>query len=107
MSRLPHPEEIACEKPVGVLHHLRAGIDDHTRVRSTAESRLKRQRPGSGYGRPCASRACHSASSYSRERVRKRSPVGRSSENHKMMLDHYQQTKNLLVSYSPNKLGFF
>jgi hypothetical protein len=24
-----------------------------------------------------------------------------------MMLDHYQQTKNLLVSYSPKKLGFF
>jgi hypothetical protein len=24
-----------------------------------------------------------------------------------MMLDHYQQTKNLLISYSPNKLGFF
>ncbi|MEY3746542.1 MAG: hypothetical protein RL194_1, partial [Pseudomonadota bacterium] len=24
-----------------------------------------------------------------------------------MMLDHYQQTKNLLVSYSPNALGFF
>jgi aldehyde dehydrogenase len=24
-----------------------------------------------------------------------------------MMLDHYQQTKNLLVSYSPQKLGFF
>ncbi len=35
----------------------------------------------------------------------KESGVGR--ENHKMMLDHYQQTKNLLVSYSPNKLGFF
>jgi hypothetical protein len=31
--------------------------------------------------------------------------VGR--ETHKMMLDHYQQTKNLLVSYSPKKLGFF
>ena len=31
--------------------------------------------------------------------------IGR--ENHLMMLDHYQQTKNLLVSYSPNKLGFF
>ena len=29
------------------------------------------------------------------------------SENHKMMLDHYQQTKNLLVSYSPKALGFF
>src|SRR5271170_5657163 len=28
-------------------------------------------------------------------------------ENHKMMLDHYQQTKNLLVSYSPQKQGFF
>ena len=28
-------------------------------------------------------------------------------ENHKMMLDHYQQTKNMLVSYSPKKLGFF
>ncbi|WP_125776840.1 aldehyde dehydrogenase [Antribacter gilvus] len=35
----------------------------------------------------------------------KGSGVGR--ENHKMMLDHYQQTKNLLVSYSPQKLGFF
>ncbi len=35
----------------------------------------------------------------------KQSGVGR--ETHKMMLDHYQQTKNLLVSYSPNKLGFF
>ena len=28
-------------------------------------------------------------------------------ENHKMMLDHYQQTKNLLVSYSTKALGFF
>lgn len=35
----------------------------------------------------------------------KSSGIGR--ENHKMMLDHYQQTKNLLVSYSPRKLGFF
>jgi aldehyde dehydrogenase len=35
----------------------------------------------------------------------KGSGIGR--ENHLMMLDHYQQTKNLLVSYSPKKLGFF
>jgi aldehyde dehydrogenase len=35
----------------------------------------------------------------------KQSGVGR--ENHKMMLDHYQQTKNLLVSYSQNAQGFF
>jgi len=35
----------------------------------------------------------------------KESGIGR--ETHKAMLDHYQQTKNLLVSYSPNKLGFF
>lgn len=35
----------------------------------------------------------------------KQSGIGR--ENHRMMLDHYQQTKNLLVSYSPNKMGFF
>jgi aldehyde dehydrogenase len=35
----------------------------------------------------------------------KNSGVGR--ENHKMMLDHYTQTKNLLVSYSPKPLGFF
>jgi aldehyde dehydrogenase len=35
----------------------------------------------------------------------KQSGIGR--ENHKMMLDHYQQTKNVLVSYSPKKLGFF
>ncbi|MDG4596552.1 MAG: aldehyde dehydrogenase family protein [Candidatus Contendobacter sp.] len=35
----------------------------------------------------------------------KQSGIGR--ETHKMMLDHYQQTKNLLVSYSPGALGFF
>ena len=35
----------------------------------------------------------------------KQSGIGR--ENHKSMLDHYQQTKNLLVSYSPKALGFF
>ena len=35
----------------------------------------------------------------------KESGIGR--ENHKMMLNHYQQTKNLLVSYSESKLGFF
>ncbi|WP_238329249.1 aldehyde dehydrogenase family protein [Pseudomonas aeruginosa] len=35
----------------------------------------------------------------------KKSGVGR--ETHKMMLDHYQQTKNLLVSYDINPLGFF
>ncbi len=35
----------------------------------------------------------------------KQSGIGR--ENHKMMLGHYQQTKNLLVSYSPKALGFF
>ena len=35
----------------------------------------------------------------------KKSGIGR--ENHKMMLDHYQQTKNVLVSYSPKAMGFF
>ncbi len=35
----------------------------------------------------------------------KKSGIGR--ETHKMMLNHYQQTKNLLVSYSPKALGFF
>ncbi|WP_107839099.1 aldehyde dehydrogenase [Metasolibacillus meyeri] len=35
----------------------------------------------------------------------KMSGIGR--ENHKMMLSHYQQTKNLLVSYDPNRAGFF
>ena len=35
----------------------------------------------------------------------KQSGIGR--ENHKMMLDHYQNTKNMLVSYSSKKLGFF
>ncbi len=35
----------------------------------------------------------------------KQSGIGR--ETHKMMLSHYQQTKNMLVSYSPKKLGFF
>ncbi len=35
----------------------------------------------------------------------KQSGIGR--ETHKMMLDHYQQTKNMLISYSPKALGFF
>ncbi|GBQ24354.1 aldehyde dehydrogenase family protein [Gluconacetobacter sacchari] len=35
----------------------------------------------------------------------KKSGIGR--ETHKMVLEHYQQTKNLLVSYSEKKLGFF
>jgi aldehyde dehydrogenase len=35
----------------------------------------------------------------------KQSGIGR--ENHRMMLDHYQQTKNVLVSYSDKALGFF
>ncbi|BCN70140.1 aldehyde dehydrogenase family protein [Rhodococcus hoagii] len=35
----------------------------------------------------------------------KQSGIGR--ENHHMMLDHYQQTKNLLVSYAPGAQGFF
>ncbi len=35
----------------------------------------------------------------------KHSGIGR--ENHRMMLDHYQQTKNLLVSYDPKPMGFF
>lgn len=35
----------------------------------------------------------------------KQSGIGR--ETHKMILEHYQQTKNLLVSYSTSKLGFF
>ncbi|TAE46206.1 MAG: aldehyde dehydrogenase [Bacteroidetes bacterium] len=35
----------------------------------------------------------------------KKSGFGR--ENHKMMLGHYRQTKNMLISYSKSKLGFF
>ncbi|MEB3051327.1 aldehyde dehydrogenase family protein [Mycolicibacter sp. MYC123] len=35
----------------------------------------------------------------------KQSGIGR--ENHKMVLDHYQQTKNLLVSYSEQATGLF
>ena len=35
----------------------------------------------------------------------KQSGIGR--ENHLMMLEHYQQTKNMLVSYSTKAMGFF
>jgi aldehyde dehydrogenase len=35
----------------------------------------------------------------------KKSGIGR--ETHKMMLDHYQQTKNMLISYDKNPMGFF
>ncbi|WP_353480067.1 aldehyde dehydrogenase family protein [Haliscomenobacter sp.] len=35
----------------------------------------------------------------------KKSGFGR--ETHKMMLGHYRQTKNMLISYNKSKLGFF
>lgn len=35
----------------------------------------------------------------------KKSGFGR--ENHKMMLNHYRQTKNMLISYDKNAMGFF
>lgn len=35
----------------------------------------------------------------------KKSGIGR--ETHKMMLNHYRNTKNVIISYSKNKLGFF
>jgi acyl-CoA reductase-like NAD-dependent aldehyde dehydrogenase len=35
----------------------------------------------------------------------KKSGIGR--ENHKMMLGHYQNVKNVIMSTSPNALGFF
>ncbi|MEP2278319.1 aldehyde dehydrogenase family protein [Maribacter sp.] len=35
----------------------------------------------------------------------KKSGIGR--ENHKMMLAHYRQTKNMLISYDKKKMGFF
>jgi aldehyde dehydrogenase len=35
----------------------------------------------------------------------KKSGIGR--ETHKMMLNHYRKTKNILISYDKNKLGFF
>jgi len=35
----------------------------------------------------------------------KKSGIGR--ENHKMMLSHYRQTKNMLISYDKKALGFF
>ena len=35
----------------------------------------------------------------------KKSGFGR--ETHKMMLNHYRQTKNMLISFDKNKLGFF
>ena len=35
----------------------------------------------------------------------KKSGIGR--ETHKMMLNHYRQTKNMLISYDKNAMGFF
>jgi aldehyde dehydrogenase len=52
------------------------------------------------WGRPSSAYPAHAAfGGY------KASGIGR--ENHKMMLDHYQQTKNVLVSYGTKALGFF
>jgi hypothetical protein len=40
-------------------------------------------------------------------RVRRVQDLRRWRETHKMMLEHYSQTKNLLVSYSTKPLGLF
>jgi hypothetical protein len=54
------------------------------------------------HGRPCG-RACASA-----RRDLWPGTAGPLAPNvHEMMLDHYSQTKNLLVDYSPKPLGFF
>jgi aldehyde dehydrogenase len=47
----------------------------------------------------------HAYSAHSSFGGYKDSGIGR--ETHLMVLEHYQQTKNLLVSYSENKIGFF
>ena len=61
-------------------------------IRSRSSSGMTTTLAASGPRRPLASTSIQSG-------------IGR--ETHKMMLDHYQQTKNVLVSYSPNALGFF
>jgi len=71
-----------------------------TRDGSWPTGRPGESRPA-GYGRTATT---PTRSAFARSAGYKQSGVGR--ENHKMMLDHYQQTKNLLVSYSPKKLGF-
>ena len=55
-------------------------------------------RPGPDQLLPPVSGACG---------VRRLQESGIGRENHRMMLDHYQQTENMLVSHSPKALGFF
>ena len=56
-------------------------------------------------GEVCTSNCYHLYPAHAAFGGYKQSGIGR--ETHKMMLEHYQQTKNLLVSYSPKALGFF
>jgi aldehyde dehydrogenase len=80
------------------LYGLGAGVwtrDTNTAYRSGAPSRPAASGPTAITP---IRRTRHSAATSSRASA---------ARTHKMMLDHYQQTKNLLVSYSPNKLGFF
>ena len=73
----------------------------------TRDGNTQAYRIGSRHsGRPCVDQLLPRLSRRTRRSAAtSRSGIGR--ENHKMMLDHYQQTKNLLVSYSPKALGFF
>jgi len=91
-------EEEALEIANDTLYGLGAG------VWSRDASRLYRMGRGIQAGRVWTN-CYHAYPAHAAFGGYKQSGIGR--ENHKMMLDHYQQTKNLLVSYSPKKLGFF
>jgi len=91
-------EEEALELANDTLYGLGAG------VWSRDASRLYRMGRGIQAGRVWTN-CYHAYPAHAAFGGYKQSGIGR--ENHKMMLDHYQQTKNLLVSYSPKKLGFF
>ena len=92
-----------------------ADFDDAIRIAERHAVRPRAQASGPGTSTPRTARAARSRQAGSgrtattptrrtRPSAATSSPgIGR--ENHKMMLEHYQQTKNLLVSYSPKKLG--
>ncbi|KAF1855508.1 hypothetical protein Lal_00001537 [Lupinus albus] len=102
-------------RPGGRRHHLQGrggspGDRQRHRVRPGRRPVDPRHQPRLPHGpwhqgRPVWTNCYHLYPAHAAFGGYKKSGVGR--ETHKMMLDHYQQTKNLLVSYDINPLGFF
>ena len=98
VTKFKDDAEALCDRQRHALRARRRRMD--AQRQSRLSHRAARSRPAA-----CGPTAIHAYPAHAAFGGYKQSGIGR--ENHKMMLDHYQQTKNMLVSYSTKALGFF